>query len=406
MWYEKFTDKKGKTKYRFYERYIDPLTNKRKRTSIVMNKPTRQSQKEAQRQLNEKIDQLIHNNINYVSGTEKLTFIELADEWFDIYKVQSGSKRSTINAKASKINTLKSRIPNDILANKLNSKVLQNFINNLTDEDYSQAVIRDYFSIIKHILNHGKKKYNLDDTSYLEDVIIPKKAKTREEIKAKRENYLELDQIHNIVSAINTLGESKRAGYQRISYFISAFITEFQALNGMRIGELLAIQEDNIDFKNKKLTIDGTILWERNGSKYGFKDTTKNESSYRTISITSRSVEILKKVMLENKKLKQWESNYQDRGFLFVDYKGNPLSKSTINRCLKAGAKVVGVEKNVTSHTLRHSHISLLSQLGVSLRAIMDRVGHSDYKTTLQIYSHVTEQMDKDMMEKLENVSV
>ena len=50
---------------------------------------------------------------------------------------------------------------------------------------------------------------------------------------------------------------------------------------------------------------------------------------------------------------------------------------------------------------MRHSHISLLSQLGISLRAIMDR-GHTDHKTTLQIYSHVTEQMDKDMMSKLE----
>ena len=67
-------------------------------------------------------------------------------------------------------------------------------------------------------------------------------------------------------------------------------------------------------------------------------------------------------------------------------------------------AQNIGIEKHVTSHTMRHSHISLLSQLGVSLRAIMERVGHTDHKTTLQIYSHVTEQMDKDMMNKLEKI--
>lgn len=39
------------------------------------------------------------------------------------------------------------------------------------------------------------------------------------------------------------------------------------------------------------------------------------------------------------------------------------------------------------------------------LRAIMDKVGHTDHKTTLQINSHVTEQMDKEMMSKLEAVS-
>ena len=51
---------------------------------------------------------------------------------------------------------------------------------------------------------------------------------------------------------------------------------------------------------------------------------------------------------------------------------------------------------------MRHSHISLLSQLGVSVR--LWNVGHTDHKTTLQIYSHVTEQMDKDMMNKLEKI--
>ncbi|APT17335.1 integrase [Staphylococcus epidermidis] len=45
---------------------------------------------------------------------------------------------------------------------------------------------------------------------------------------------------------------------------------------------------------------------------------------------------------------------------------------------------------------MRHSHISLLSQLGISLRAIMDRVGHTDHKTTLQIFNHVTEQIRKN----------
>ena len=85
------------------------------------------------------------------------------------------------------------------------------------------------------------------------------------------------------------------------SYLFTAYIVEFQVLNGMRIGELLAIQPDNIDFENKKLVIDGTIHWRKDGNKVGFKDTTKT-SSYRTISLTTRSCDILRRVMLENKK--------------------------------------------------------------------------------------------------------
>lgn len=172
----------------------------------------------------------------------------------------------------------------------------------------------------------------------------------------------------------------------------------------MRIGELLAIQPDNIDFENKKLVIDGTIHWRKDGNKVGFKDTTKTASSYRTISLTTRSCDILRRVMLENKKAVQWEIMYVDRGFIFTSHRGNPLPLTSINRNIQIAAQNIGIEKHVTSHTMRHSHISLLSQLGVSLRAIMERVGHTDHKTTLQIYSHVTEQMDKDMMNKLEKI--
>ena len=97
---------------------------------------------------------------------------------------------------------------------------------------------------------------------------------------------------------------------------------------------------------------------------------------------------------------------YVDRDFIFTNHRGNPLSLTSINRNIQIAAKNVGIEKHITSHTMRHSHISLLSQLGISLRAIMDRVGHTDHKTTLQIYSHVTEQMDKDMMNKLETINI
>ena len=48
----KFTNKHGETKYRYYEKYKDPPTNKWRRTSVVLNKNGKQSQKEAQKRLN------------------------------------------------------------------------------------------------------------------------------------------------------------------------------------------------------------------------------------------------------------------------------------------------------------------------------------------------------------------
>ena len=58
---EKFTNKHGETKYRYYEKYKDPLTAKWRRVSVVLNKNGKQSQKEAQRRLNERIEAKVND---------------------------------------------------------------------------------------------------------------------------------------------------------------------------------------------------------------------------------------------------------------------------------------------------------------------------------------------------------
>ncbi|MEB7672715.1 tyrosine-type recombinase/integrase [Staphylococcus equorum] len=399
MWNVEEKNKKGATVYRFYEKYKDPYSDKWKRVSVTMHRDGKQSQKEAQKRLNKKIKAKIEDKTP--NTLKALTFHTAADDWLGRYKQVSGSKQSTIKTKEYKIQHIKRNIDSDILVKNMNTDIVQTLVNNALKDNLSQKVVKDAISIIRNIMKYVQQYYNLSDISYLDNVVIPKKAMSREEVKAKRDNYLETDEIEAITQDLNHIATTKRASYMKRSYLMTAYIIEFQANNGMRIGELLAIQPDNIDFDNKTLTIDGTINW----NNEGFKDTTKTEASYRTISLTIRSCDILRKVMLDNKKMSQWEAEYQDRGFIFTNQKGNPISLSTINRNIQASANNVGINKHITSHTMRHSHISLLSQLGVSLKTIMERVGHTDHKTTLQIYSHVTEQMDKDMMNKLENIN-
>ena len=69
-----------------------------------------------------------------------------------------------------------------------------------------------------------------------------------------------------------------------------------------------------------------------------------------------------------------------------------------INKILK---RVSISDKHITTHIFRHTHISILSELGVPLKAIMQRVGHNDPATTLSIYTHVTQAMNEDVINKL-----
>lgn len=64
------------------------------------------------------------------------------------------------------------------------------------------------------------------------------------------------------------------------------------------------------------------------------------------------------------------------------------------------------INKRITTHTLRHTHISSLSQMGIPLKDIMDHVGHTNHKTNLHVYSHVTEKVEQDLIEKLNLISL
>ncbi|MHC5848166.1 tyrosine-type recombinase/integrase, partial [Streptococcus pyogenes] len=55
----------------------------------------------------------------------------------------------------------------------------------------------------------------------------------------------------------------------------------------------------------------------------------------------------------------------------------------------------------ITSHSFRHAHITLLAELGIPLKSIMDRVGHTDVNTTIKVYTHATDKIGKQMMDKI-----
>lgn len=399
MWSEQFKDKQGQTKYRYYEKYRDSYTDKWKRVSIVMNKNTKASQKEAVFQLDDKIKSKLSTSTN--NNLKSLTVHNLLDEWFEYHKNTSGLKITTLKNSKVRLNNLKSNIDEHTLVSKLDVKHVQKLINALS-EIYSENQVRRQLNDMKKTLSYATKFYGYTEKHMLNDVEVPKKAKTLEDIEKEEQkiyNYLEMNQVLKIRDFILT----KKHSDKRLNSFVASLI-ELQALTGMRIGEVQALQEKDIDFQNKTIDINGTIHWIKYENGYGYKDTTKTRGSRRTISINKRAVEILKKVILENKKSAHWEKDYIDRGFIFTTRFGNPLYSHKVNKLLSDAALELGINKKVTSHTFRHTHISILVEMNVSLKAIMKRVGHTDEKTTIQIYTHVTEKMDKQLTEKLENI--
>ncbi|OLS05228.1 integrase [Staphylococcus epidermidis] len=404
MWHEKFTNKHGHVQYRYYEKYKDPLTNKWRRVSVVLNKNGKQSQKEAQKLLSKRIEAKLNDKTP--TTLKSLTFHAACDEWLEYYKNHSGSKATTIKEKISNTNTVKNAIDKEVLINNITHTYLQDIINEWA-KLHSKGHVQSLVIIIRSVFKYAFKYYDLQDISVLDKIDIPKKAKTRDELQAKRNNYLEDSEVKELLSCFDYLIKHKKHSTRKRNYKMVKAIVQFQIANGMRIGELLAIKSDNINYEDKTLDIDGTINWvtDKETGAFGVKETTKTSKSYRTIGLTTQSINLLKTLILENKKENQWNDKFIDRGYIFTNTAGSPIDLNKINNIIKEATEISSIKKSVTTHTLRHAHISTLAQLGINLKAIQERVGHSDYKTTLEIYTHVTDQMAKDMMNKLEHIS-
>ncbi len=405
MWHEKFTNKHSETKYRYYEKYKDPLTNKWRRVSVVLNKNGKQSQKEAQKLLNKRIETKLNDKTP--TTLKSLTFHAACDEWLEYYKNHSGSKATTIKEKISNTNTVKNAIDKEVLINNITHTYLQDIINEWA-KLHSKGHVQSLVIIIRSVFKYAFKYYDLQDISVLDKIDIPKKAKTRDELQAKRNNYLEDSEVKELLDCFDYLIKHKNHSSRKRNYNMVKAIVQFQIANGMRIGELLAIKSDNINYEDKTLDIDGTINWvtDKETGAFGVKETTKTSKSYRTIGLTTQSINLLKTLILENKKENQWNEDFIDRGYIFTNTAGSPIDLNKINNIIKEATDISSIKKRVTTHTLRHTHISTLAQIGINLKAIQDRVGHSDYKTTLEIYTHVTDQMAKDMMNKLETINI
>lgn len=163
----------------------------------------------------------------------------------------------------------------------------------------------------------------------------------------------------------------------------------FQLLfwTGIRSGELLALFPDNFDFDRKLLHIT------RNYCRFNGQDlflTPKTFKSIRTITLPEFLCESVRAYVSALP-----AHHLKERLF--------PVSRHYLTTELKKGCKKAGL-KEIRVHDLRHSHASLLIELGYSPLLIADRLGHEKIETTLQIYSHLYPNKQSDLALHLETI--
>lgn len=133
--------------------------------------------------------------------------------------------------------------------------------------------------------------------------------------------------------------------------------------------------------------------------------TPKTESSVRTITIDPLLIELL--IMHKNEQDLIARNNspfYVNNDFIFTTNEGYPKTIKSIATRLDRILKKTSIEKNITPHSFRHTHTSLLIEANVHIKEIQERLGHSDINTTMDIYAHMTKNVKKEASTKFSNL--
>lgn len=377
MWIEELPN----GKYKFFERYKDPYSEKLKKVSVTLDKKTAQARNQAATLLQEKINEKL--SIKY--DISEITFQKLYDEFENSWS--QGVRASTVYSANNIKREIFNNIPSDYLIKNIDRRLLQKVVDKLLKEgrshNYTAKIKAKLNQVMKYAVRMGYLQTN--EMLYVE---MPRKVITKEELRKKKAKYLDQTEFKLL---IQNLKEEAICDY-RVEKYIKIATVLF--LTGMRYGELAGLNyKEDIDFLKHTIHIRHTYNFHQKE-----RTAPKTAKSDRVLSIPKSVTKIFQEQIAINLK------NGFDSDHIFINTLGNPITPERIIGALKRHGKKAGIEKNITTHIFRHSHISLLAELGTPLPAIMDRVGHSDSKTTLEIYSHVTEKMTLDIANKLDKL--
>ncbi len=216
---------------------------------------------------------------------------------------------------------------------------------------------------------------------------------------------LERDELYektipiDILNAIFKTTDTKRQYYKNLhEYFKIMYFT------GCRSGEVAALKDKDVDFKNKTISITKTIFSEHD-RKDDYILLPPKDNEKRIISVNQTVLDIVCKLIDENKeKVEIYEGIYRDEGFLFSNEEGHPYFITHVSKKFKRAIKDSNFEPNgLTPHSLRHTHTTRLIEAGIPVKVIQERLGHASINTTLGIYAHVTNELKQLTTQQLDD---
>ena len=362
MWIEPYKDK-----YRAIERYTDPMTGKTRRVSTIIDKNTKQVRKAAEELLRAKIE-----GADDIQQDADITLEEIETAYIN-HQMQV-TREQTWKRDKSVIKCIVSAIGKDSIANRLTARFV---VNRISQTNKPHVTQNSYISHFKRMIRWAYTADLVEDISYLAKI---KPLPDKEKKLRTSEKYLDSKELKQL------LDEMKIDRWK--------LLTQFLALSGLRIGEALALNDEDVkDYIVVAKTVDvktGTVFLNA-----------KTDAGNRSVFVQPELATVIRKIRTYVKKELLASGNRSE--IFFPDSEGNYLNYYSYNKYLKENT-IIAIGRPLTPHALRHTHVSLLAEQGYPLEAISRRVGHDDSKVTKEIYLHVTDRQKKRDEEQMKNM--
>ncbi len=268
----------------------------------------------------------------------------------------------------------------DIKLKDLNGEILQLFIYKAQSENnLATKTTKDCLGVIKQIITEGQEEGVIPLFVYGKRKL---KFKKQENIENTKKVYTE-DEYKKIINEI-----LKEINYTKIGILLGIY-------TGMRIGELCALQFQDIDYTNNIITINKTLqrIYDPTNDLEPSRiviTSTKTSNSTRTVPITNEIAKILKK-------LDTGKENYITTG------KKKYTEPRTFRKKYQSFMEKINIEP-LKFHSLRHTFASINIENGADIKTISSILGHSDIDTTLKIYTHTSEKSKEKAINKFEKL--
>lgn len=333
-----------------------------------------------------KMTDLLNNLQNgTITNPTEITLGEWLDEYMRTYK-KPHVRPATYNNYSVKVNNHIKPAIGHYKLKALRQDIIQKFVNGLSEKGLSPSTVTDIYKLLRNALETA-----IDDGIIARNVScrvkLPKMSKPKI-------NVLTIEQQNAFV-------EQAKKTYMGTMHI-------FDLCTGMRLGELLGLKWNDIDFPSNELHVQRTVYKSKdpdttNSRWQLYFGDPKTEASVRTIPLNETAVKVLADVFEQQNQNKiRAGTAYEDNDLVFCTQLGRPLDPNNMRRTFYSICDKIGI-KDMHPHCLRHTFATRGAENNVDVRVMQRLLGHSNIQETADTYTHVLSGLKRDEVMKLES---